>query len=1183
MNDLKSLKLEVGSINVNSFNVSTLGTRNSKTALKIEGVTSKKQDVLLICDCRIGNNEREISKMLGLNRNCSYKAYYNSNMDHRGVLIAIKRNIVHEVLDRFVTIDQNVLLLKVKIKGVCVVLGSIYGPNEQKPEFFRNIRSKLEEWGLPFIIGGDFNTVLDRTLGDGNLDREGGGRLPNVRNSEEINNWIEQGDCMEPFRALYPEQKETSYIPFRGGRVGAITYSRSRLDFFLVNRNLIGEVKKVRYEDRLGNDFDHKMVTLILGKGGGVKGQLRIFNSTLEHRLGKFLGEAYIYDALSNHLSVREEETTNRIGLVLRLIEEYMDVERLGYMQNNVEGMQYRLQELYGRIEDEVILLPGMDDMLNKNYSCDWGNLYEVVTSSLKIKLLALQKLIKEIKGCKRNFLVTKIERMKGNFGVDSEQAADCIRDLNDFDDQELKERARKYKEFLLVNNEKPTRAFCLLGKETNLLDDMSQIKDKDGNCFADRKAREEYIRKYYQGLYNKKIDNILRIEDFLGDEGMNNDWVGNKKLTEEEKNSLETAVTLEEIKKALETSNLSSTSGWDGISYMVIKKYFTELGPLLVKVTNECMERGELTATFKLGLIKLIPKKGDANKIEDWRPISLLCCGYKLISGVVALRLEKFLDKIIGRAQKGFQRTKNMNSCNLNIMDRIAGAWEHSEEMGVLCIDFVKAFDSVEHEFIRNVLGFFNYGEVFIKMVMTLLNGRVARVLVDDGMSEIFHIDRGTPQGDRASPYIFIMCIEILLIKIKSKEGRGINNCDFIREWLSGNGMRGEGTAEGFADDLTLLFKFLGGTMEGIVAMMDEFKGVSGLELNKNKTQLMIVGSDRVPLGTKIIDIEVVDHVKILGIKIDRKLSNLDTNWDVAVGKIERLIRFWKLQRLSISGRILVAKTYLMSQATFLMGSLELSKQMGDRINGLLANYVKGNDRIIAKERWGIARELGGYGLIDTHTLNTCIKSAWINKWIINVESLDINGKRGGVAMGKPVDQWGEGSFGGVDTGTRIIMREWKNYKRRFYNVGGNVGRARVMENDGLIEGVKNVGIRVFGEERYNRLGLRAKLVRIEELVENGRVKDKVLIEGAMGQGINMAEYFRLRNIVGDILRIFGGNTVGGKCLDEFMRGRKRGGGHSGERYMEREASSTWKGTLGKCHLLSHCGGRGWRVLEGI
>ena len=90
-----------------------------------------------------------------------------------------------------------------------------------------------------------------------------------------------------------------------------------------------------------------------------------------------------------------------------------------------------------------------------------------------------------------------------------------------------------------------------------------------------------------------------------------------------------------------------------------------------------------------------------------------------------------------------------------------------------------------------------------------------------------------------------------------------------------------------------------------------------------------------------------------------------------------------------------------------------------------MLANYVKGGDRILAKERWGIARELGGYGLIDIHTLSTCIKSAWISKWIINVESLDINGKRRGVCLGKPVNQWGKGDLGNEDRGTRVIMRE--------------------------------------------------------------------------------------------------------------------------------------------------------------
>jgi hypothetical protein len=74
-----------------------------------------------------------------------------------------------------------------------------------------------------------------------------------------------------------------------------------------------------------------------------------------------------------------------------------------------------------------------------------------------------------------------------------------------------------------------------------------------------------------------------------------------------------------------------------------------------MLRMANEMFEQRELSENFKLGLIKLIRKKGDAHKVEDWRPITLLNCGYKIISGVVAKRLEKYLPKIIGRAQKGF------------------------------------------------------------------------------------------------------------------------------------------------------------------------------------------------------------------------------------------------------------------------------------------------------------------------------------------------------------------------------------------------------------------------------------------------------------------------------------------------------------------------------------------------
>ena len=68
---------------------------------------------------------------------------------------------------------------------------------------------------------------------------------------------------------------------------------------------------------------------------------------------------------------------------------------------------------------------------------------------------------------------------------------------------------------------------------------------------------------------------------------------------------------------------------------------------------------------------------------------------------------MESVLPKIIGRAQKGFMRKKFMSTCTLNSMDRIGGSWHHREPMGILCVDFVKAFDCGEHQFKMNVMEF--------------------------------------------------------------------------------------------------------------------------------------------------------------------------------------------------------------------------------------------------------------------------------------------------------------------------------------------------------------------------------------------------------------------------------------------------------------------------------------------
>ena len=323
--------------------------------------------------------------------------------------------------------------------------------------------------------------------------------------------------------------------------------------------------------------------------------------------------------------------------------------------------------------------------------------------------------------------------------------------------------------------------------------------------------------------------------------------------------------------------------------------------------------------------------------------------------------------------------------------------------------------------------------------MVETLLKDREAVVIVGEGFTNPFPIKRGTPQGDRVSPYLFIIVIEILLIKLKRLEGRGVDNCRFIKNWSEVNGFSGEGNTEGFADDITVLFSMSADAVRLIKNTLEQFRLVSGLSLNIGKTQLMVCGTEEYIVGSKVEDIVVVEQVKILGIKIDRKLESLNQNWEEKLAKMERLGNFWRLQKLTISGRVLVAKTFLLSQVVFLLETLPLTFEIGERINKIMAYYVKGSDRIIAKNRWFLDRELGGYGLIDIHALDISVKSGWINRWAIGPGNADFIGRRGLTDFDKPVDQWGvDENFKMSDKLKYGIMCKWREFKKQFYRIEG-------------------------------------------------------------------------------------------------------------------------------------------------
>jgi DNA-directed RNA polymerase subunit N (RpoN/RPB10) len=142
---------------------------------------------------------------------------------------------------------------------------------------------------------------------------------------------------------------------------------------------------------------------------------------------------------------------------------------------------------------------------------------------------------------------------------------------------------------------------------------------------------------------------------------------------------------------------------------------------------------------------------------------------------------------------------------------------------------------------------------------------------------------------------------------------------------------------------------------------------------------------------------------------------------------------RYWTQFGLSIAGRIMIAKTYLVSQAVYLMGILEMTRDIGTRLNNIVISYVKGRGRAIAQVRWYREAEKGGYGIIDLINMNRYIKASWIIKWKKEVRHKDYVKER--IMAGKYENiECIDSNFPDVRYSKvgKEIGKKWEEYKKR-------------------------------------------------------------------------------------------------------------------------------------------------------
>ncbi|MFN9908202.1 MAG: RNA-directed DNA polymerase, partial [bacterium] len=228
-------------------------------------------------------------------------------------------------------------------------------------------------------------------------------------------------------------------------------------------------------------------------------------------------------------------------------------------------------------------------------------------------------------------------------------------------------------------------------------------------------------------------------------------------KLTEEERDLLDRPLSIIELDESVRKLNLKSAPGIDGVSNKFISKFWPYFREPLHRYASDCVRKGSLTETFRTAIIRLIPKKGDTTQLKNWRPISLLSCYYKIISKALNERLGKVIGKVTSMAQKAYNPDRYLHEAIINTVETIKHCQKKNVEGLLISVDLHKAFDSVFHEFMREVYKFFGFGDYFIRLSETLGNGRCAKIILDSGkFSENIELLRCRPQGDSPSPRQF-------------------------------------------------------------------------------------------------------------------------------------------------------------------------------------------------------------------------------------------------------------------------------------------------------------------------------------------------------------------------------------------------------------------------------------------